>query len=92
METIYRFIGKRGRITIPYSLRVQMGFKPNDLVSFTRDGDTIIVKHEMVCDHCTVVGGPETKEITPRQDNSKLTDEESERLLARLIFSALNRR
>lgn len=91
METIYRFIGKRGRITIPYSLRVQMGFKPNDLVSFTRDGETIIVKHEMVCDHCSAVGEPK-KEITPRQDNSKLTDEESERLLARLIFSALNHR
>ena len=35
MDKIYRILGKRGRITIPYALRMLMGFHPNDLVSFT---------------------------------------------------------
>ena len=46
MEKIYRFIGKRGRITIPYELRMQMGFRRNDLVSFTREGNAVVVKRE----------------------------------------------
>ena len=52
METIYRILGKRGRITIPYILRITMGFHPNDLVSFRREGDEVIVKREKVCDNC----------------------------------------
>ena len=39
MEPIYRILGKRGRTTIPYSLRMALGFRPNDLVSFRREGD-----------------------------------------------------
>ena len=52
MEKIYRFIGKRGRITIPYELRMQMGFRRNDLVSFTREGNVVVVKREKICDNC----------------------------------------
>ena len=52
MEKIYRFIGKRGRITIPYELRMQMGFRRNDLVSFTREGNAVVVKREKICDNC----------------------------------------
>lgn len=52
MEKIYRILGKRGRITIPYALRMQMGFRNNDLVSFERDGDTVLVKREKICDSC----------------------------------------
>ena len=56
MDKIYRILGKRGRITIPYALRMLMGFHPNDLVSFTRNGDEVIVKREKICDNC---GAPE---------------------------------
>ncbi|MBE6971762.1 MAG: AbrB/MazE/SpoVT family DNA-binding domain-containing protein [Ruminococcaceae bacterium] len=59
METIYRILGKRGRTTIPYILRITMGFHPNDLVSFRRDGDTIVVKREKVCDNCCAGGDKE---------------------------------
>jgi len=52
METIYRILGKRGRTTIPYAFRIIMGFHPNDLISFRRDGDEIIVRREKVCDNC----------------------------------------
>lgn len=48
---IYRIIGKRGRITIPHEIRKEIGFVPNDLVSFETnviDDHTVIVKREAI--------------------------------------------
>ena len=46
-NTIYRVMGKRGRITIPYEFRQQVGFGYNDILSFTKqDDNTVIVKRE----------------------------------------------
>jgi len=59
METIYRILGKRGRITIPYALRLNMGFHPNDLVSFRQEGDVVMVKREKVCDNCATIDNGE---------------------------------
>ena len=54
-NTIYRVMGKRGRITIPYEFRQQVGFGYNDILSFTQqDDNTVIVKREKVCDNCSV--------------------------------------
>mgnify|MGYP004718215901 FL=1 len=64
MDKIYRILGKRGRITIPYALRMLMGFLPNDLVSFTRNGDEVIVKRERICDSCGAPEQPETATST----------------------------
>ena len=52
MEKIYRILGKRGRITIPYELRVSMGFRMSDVVSFERRGNSVIVTREKICDNC----------------------------------------
>jgi len=52
MEKIYRILGKKGRTTIPYPLRTQMGFHTNDLLSFHRDGDVLVIRREKVCDNC----------------------------------------
>ena len=35
MNKIYRILGKRGRITIPYEMRQRVGFGYNDVLSFT---------------------------------------------------------
>ena len=43
---IYRLLGKRGNTTIPYALRIQMGIGPEDLVSFQRKGNRIVVELE----------------------------------------------
>lgn len=52
-NTIYRVMGKRGRITIPYEFRQQVGFGYNDILSFTQqDDNTVIVKREKICDNC----------------------------------------
>ena len=50
---LYRILGKRGRVTIPYEIRQRVGFKYNDVLSFTEQDDrTVIVKREKVCDDC----------------------------------------
>ena len=41
-NTIYRVMGKRGRITIPYEFRQQVGFGYNDILSFTKQDDNKI--------------------------------------------------
>ena len=52
MDKIYRTLGKRGRTTIPYAIRVRLGLSHNDLISFEEDGDTVIVRREKVCNNC----------------------------------------
>lgn len=55
MKKLYRVLGKRGRITIPYEIRQRVGFDYNDILSFaeSEDGRTVVVKREKICDHCT---------------------------------------
>ena len=61
MAKIYRFLGKRGRTTIPYYLREELGLNRDDLLSFERHGKTIVVRKEKICDGCT----GELKLLTP---------------------------
>lgn len=49
---IFRILGKKGRITIPFEIRQLLGFKFNDVLSFTvKDDDTVVVKRERICDN-----------------------------------------
>ena len=53
MNKIFRILGKRGRITIPFELRQKLGFAYNDVVSFEVKSDkTIEVKREKICSDC----------------------------------------
>ena len=60
---LFRILGKRGRITIPHEIRQRVGFKYNDVLSFTEspDGRTVIVKRERICE-CDKAGIPKQKE------------------------------
>lgn len=55
MTKLYRVLGKRGRITIPYEIRQRVGFSYNDVLSFAEspDGRTVTVKREKICDNCS---------------------------------------
>ena len=55
MTKLYRVLGKRGRITIPFEIRQRVGFTYNDVLSFTEspDGRTVTVKREKICDNCS---------------------------------------
>lgn len=53
MLTMYRVLGKRGRITIPYEIRQRIGFRYNDVLSFTQQDDgSVLVRREKICDNC----------------------------------------
>lgn len=54
MTKILRILGKRGRITIPFEIRQRVGFKYNDVLSFTEtaDGRSVVVRREKICDNC----------------------------------------
>ena len=52
MKKIYKPLGKRGRTTILYAIRVRLGLRHNDLLSFEEDGDAVIVRREKVCNNC----------------------------------------
>ena len=53
MNKTYRILGKRGRITIPFEIRRELGFACNDVVSFDiRNDSTVVVKRERICDGC----------------------------------------
>lgn len=63
---ILRILGKRGRTTIPFSLRKELGLQPGDIVSFTLEDDSVIVRREELCDfeNCPAMMDSDD-EITP---------------------------
>lgn len=53
MLKIYRALGKKGRITIPYEIRQRIGFRYNDVLSFTQQEDgSVLVRKEKICYNC----------------------------------------
>ena len=59
--TMYRILGKRGRITIPFEIRKRVGFSYNDVLSFSEsaDGKSVTVTREKICDNCKGEDGKE---------------------------------
>ena len=52
MIRLFRVLGKRGRITIPFEIRQRIGFKYNDVLSFTQQDDgSVVVRREKLCDN-----------------------------------------
>ena len=50
---IFRILGKRGRITIPYEIRKTLGFAYNDVLSFSVfEDNAVLVRREKICNGC----------------------------------------
>lgn len=86
---IFRILGKRGRITIPYEIRQRVGFKYNDVLSFTQsDNNTVIVKREVICDeNCPMYIDDcdlESESITLTEFLDGLTEEEQKTAIVHL--------
>ena len=63
MNKLYRILGKRGRITIPYEIRQRVGFAYNDVLSFSEQDDrTVIIRREKICDNCCDSNNPVKQE------------------------------
>lgn len=81
MTKIYRVLGKRGRVTIPYAIRCRVGFACDDILSFTEseDGRSVVVRREKICDGCG-----RRQEETLLDFLNSLTDEEQHTALVHL--------
>lgn len=84
--TLFRILGKKGRITIPFEIRQRVGFKYNDVLSFTesKDGRTVIVKRERICDDCKECNTSKTDEITLYDFLNNLSPEQQRAALVHL--------
>lgn len=78
MEKIYKLIGKKGRMTVPFEIRMKMELGYNSLVSYEmKDDSTVILHKEKVCDGCKISG---VKEGSILDVVNSLTDTEQKAL------------
>lgn len=78
MNKIFKLIGKRGRTTVPFEIRMKMRLGYNSLVSYElKDEDTLILRKEKICDECKE---PTIKEATILDVVNSLSDTEQKAL------------
>ena len=88
--TIFKFLGKEGRTTIPYPIRTRLGWERGNLISFTEQEDgSVVLRCEFLCDGCGEVI-PETyeknieEEITLQDCLDSLSEDEQREALVYL--------
>ena len=85
MLKMYRVLGGRGRITIPYEIRKRIGFKYNDILSFTQQDDgSVLVKREKICDNCNEFAEEFEENFTLEDFLDSLSEEEQRDALLHL--------
>ena len=85
MLTMYRVLGKRGRITIPFEIRQRIGFRYNDVLSFTQQDDgSVLVKREKICDKCKDLAEDFEENFTLEDFLDSLSEEEQRDALLHL--------
>lgn len=77
MFKIYRVLGKKGRITIPFEIRQRIGFRYNDVLSFTQQDDgSVLVRREKICDNCNELAEEFEENFTLKDFLDSLSEEE----------------
>ena len=85
MIRLFRVLGKRGRITIPFEIRQRIGFKYNDVLSFTQQDDgSVVVRKEKICDNCQYLEEDFEENITLEDFLDSLSEEEQKDALLHL--------
>ena len=85
MKKMYRVLGKRGRITIPYEIRQSVGFCCDDVLSFEQqEHDTVIVRREKICDNCRDVQAGRNDEMTLFDFLNSLSEEQQRAAIVHL--------
>ena len=85
MLKIYRVLGKKGRITIPFEIRQRIGFKYNDVLSFTQQDDgSVVVRREKICDNCNEFAEEFKENFTLEDFLDSLSEEEQRDALIHL--------
>ncbi len=92
MLKMYRVLGKRGRITIPYEIRQRIGFRHNDVLSFTQQDDgSVLVRREKICDNCIDIADDYSENITLEDFLDSLSEEEQRDALVHLSLRWANK-
>ena len=85
MIKIYRVLGKKGRITIPFEIRQRIGFRYNDVLSFTQQDDgSVVIRREKLCDNCQYLEEDFEENITLEDFLDSLSEEEQRDALVHL--------
>lgn len=85
MLKIYRALGKKGRITIPFEIRQRIGFRYNDVLSFTElDDSSVVVRREKICDNCNEFAEEFEENCTLEDFLDSLSEEEQRDALIHL--------
>ena len=85
MLKIYRALGKKGRITIPFEIRQRIGFKYNDVLSFTQQDDgSVVDRREKICDNCNEFAEEIEENFTLEDFLDSLSEEEQRDALLHL--------
>lgn len=85
MLRLFRVLGKRGRITIPFEIRQRIGFKYNDVLSFTQlDDGSVLVRREKICDNCKELTEEYEENFTLEDFLDSLSEEEQKDALLHL--------
>lgn len=85
MLKIYRILGKRGRIRIHFEIRQRIGFRYNDVLSFTQQDDgSVVVRREKLCDNCQYLEEDFEENITLEDFLDSLSEEEQRDALIHL--------
>ncbi len=85
MLRLYRVLGKKGRITIPFEIRQQIGFRYNDVLSFTLQNDSsVVVRKEKICDNCNEIAEEYEENYTLEDFLDSLSEEEQRDALIHL--------
>lgn len=85
MIRLFRVLGKRGRITIPFEIRQRIGFKYNDILSFAQQDDgSVLIKREKICDNCKDLEEDFEENFTLEDFLDSLSEEEQRNALVHL--------
>ena len=85
MLRLFRILGKRGRITIPFEIRQRIGFRYNDVLSFTElDDSSVVVRREKLCDNCKYLEEDFEENYTLEDFLDSLSEEEQRDALLHL--------
>lgn len=85
MLKIYRVLGKKGRITIPFEIRQRIGFRYNDVLSFAElDDSSVVVRREKLCDNCQYLEEEFQENYTLEDFLDSLSEEEQRDALIHL--------
>ena len=85
MLRLFRVLGKRGRITIPFEIRQRIGFRYNDVLSFAElDDSSVVVRREKLCDNCNEFAEEFEENYTLEDFLDSLSEEEQRDALIHL--------